>query len=74
VNISDLKIIVFGDNHNWGKGDTLEQALKLAGKPRNYIAYVAHPDTVVDGMGGMSYPEGQAPKNIIRKGVKVKAA
>jgi hypothetical protein len=72
VSIVDLKVIVIGDNFYWGKGETLEEAIKLASHPKRYVAYITHPDSTVDGMGGVSYPAGDSnrPKVIARKGIK----
>ena len=76
MNLSDLKVFVIGPNV-WGKGDTIDEAVKNAGKPKQWVAYIAHNDTKVDPIdGGMSFPSGERPgqyqpKRIHGKGVKL---
>lgn len=68
----DMKILVIGDQV-WGKGDTLNEALKNMrknGQSKAYIAYIIHPDSWVDGMGSISYPTDYPPKEFHRVGVK----
>jgi hypothetical protein len=67
MNIKALKMIAIGDNRCWGKGDTIEEALKNAQRPRHYVLYVVHPDTVVDGMGWLQFPMGEDPKRVMTK-------
>jgi hypothetical protein len=74
MKITDLKILVIGSNGCWAKGDTLAEALKLSYRPKEYLAYIAHNMTTVDGMGSLNYPRHAAPKEIIRKGLGQKKA
>ena len=63
-------IIVVGNNHCWGKAPTLEEALKFAGKPKAYIAFIATNDTTVSEFdGALQWKTGFAPREIARKGV-----
>ena len=69
--LSDLIVIVVGNNHCWGKGDTLDEALRNASRPTGYVAYVAKPDTTVSEFdGSLCWTRGFAPKLIMAKGVK----
>ena len=68
----ETKILIVGSNMMWGKGDTVAEAKKAAGKPKHYIGYVCHPETTIDGMGGPVYPAGYQPKVIISKPRPVK--
>jgi len=62
---------VVGNNHCWGKGDTLEEALKYASRPAKYVAYIAKPDTTVSEFdGSLTWTRGFAPKLIASRGVK----
>jgi hypothetical protein len=59
-----IKILVIGCNH-WGKGDTLEEAIKIArkhagGKLPNWIAYLVPAEVYVDEMGYITYPRDMA--------------
>lgn len=58
------KILVIENSFpgSWGKGDTLEEALKNAGKPRYYTAYRVHPSTTVSGMGDLQWNVGDGPE------------
>lgn len=69
LNIVNPKIIVVGDNFCWGKGDTVEEARRNADNPRKYLVYVVHPDSTVNGMGGIEYPAGSKPWLIERHGM-----
>lgn len=64
-----MRILVMGPNV-WGKGDTLDEALKNATNPRMYIAYIIHHDTTVYDDGSIGFPPGMHPKEIIRKETK----
>jgi hypothetical protein len=69
--LSDLVVIVVGNNHCWGKGDTLEEAIKNASRPTGYVAYVAKPDTTVSEMdGSLTWTRGFQPKLVASRGVK----
>jgi DTW domain-containing protein YfiP len=73
--IADLKVIVLGNNYQWGKGETIEEARSNAGKPTYYVAYVVHPDSTVNGMGQIAFPnplEANRPKLVMRKAPKGK--
>lgn len=68
VTPEDMKIIVVGTNHGWGRGDTLDQARKNASQPKHYNAYVVHPKTSVDEISGsLFYPVDYPPKLIVSK-------
>lgn len=70
--LSDLIIIVIGDNHCWGKGDTLTEAHKNASRPRQYVAYIAKPDTQVSEFdGALTWNRGFKPKVIECKWTKI---
>jgi hypothetical protein len=62
----DMKMMVIGPNV-WGKGDTLDEALEKAGRPKQYIAYIVHKDTMFDVYGRFHYIDGQEPKEVFRK-------
>ncbi len=69
--LDDVNILVIGD-HVWGRGATLEEALKGASKPRKYIAYIAHKSVYLDEMGDFCYPAGvpvEKPREIFRHGL-----
>ena len=66
--LTRLKIIVMGDNFEWAKADTIEEAAKIIRNPKKYVAFLVHPDSTVTGMGAVTYPDGFAPKVISRKG------
>ncbi len=69
VTPQEMRVLVIGEGV-WGKGDTLEEALKNAGRPKKYLVYVVHPDTQVNVMdGSLSFPLGMNPKEIVRKGI-----
>jgi hypothetical protein len=69
-----LKILVVGDNHCWGKADTLEEALSLAWRPKRWVAYLVHPETSVHEVdGSLMCPKGYAPRKIFSRGVKATA-
>lgn len=74
---TEMKILTIG-MFAWGMGDTLDESLKnmvkAGGKRNNYIAYVAHPDSNVNGMGDISYPTGFPPKEFHRVGFAKKKA
>lgn len=60
----DMKVLVIGDRV-WGKGDTVDAALLAAGHPKEYMIYVAHPDTYVDKMGNFVMPSpADSPKRV----------
>lgn len=63
-------ILVIGCNGHWAKGETLDEAVKNAARPKRYIAFIAHADTTIDDFGGACYPMGYAPKVISRHGFK----
>src|SRR5690348_3496232 len=68
---ADCCIIVIGNNHCWGKGDTLSEALRNASRPSKYIAYIGKNDTTVSEMdGALTWSKGFAPREIDRKGWK----
>ena len=78
MQISEMKILVIGDNGNWAKADTLDEAIRLAYKPKQYVAYIAHPESSVDKWGLVTWPRSEqadpnqsdrthAPKMIVRK-------
>jgi hypothetical protein len=71
LKISEIKILVVGPNV-WGRGDTLTEAIANASKPKQYIAYIVHPSTYVDGMGMLSYPGDYPPKEFHRHRMKEK--
>lgn len=52
----EMQIIVVGGNGKWAKADTIEDAHKKAEKPRDYVAFVVHPDSVVTEDGMIWYP------------------
>lgn len=66
MKLHDLQVLVIGGNGHWAKADTIEAARKGAFNPKEYIAYIVHPDTRVDDGGGLLYPSGQTPKQISR--------
>jgi hypothetical protein len=69
MELQDVKVIVVscGFAGTWGRGDTLDEALKNAKKPRNYRVYLAHPETVIRSDGGFNFPHGNPPKEIYFK-------
>lgn len=68
--ILPLEIIVVGDNHCWGRGQTLDEALRRASKPKAYLAYICQPGSPVSELdGGISWYPGFKPKLIASKGV-----
>jgi hypothetical protein len=70
LNLSDVQILVIGDRV-WGRAKTLKEALKNAGKPRQYIAYLCTEGTALNSMGNITYPnEKQAPIEFHRVGIK----
>jgi hypothetical protein len=62
----ELKILVIGPN-TWGKADTLNEALVKAQRPKWFIAYIVHPNTVVTQMGDIEYPAEYPPKQFHEK-------
>lgn len=68
MNLQDVKVLVVTLSPGyWGKGDTLAEALEKAKYIKGteqYAAYLVHPDTIVDGMGGFRFPEGFPPREI----------
>lgn len=48
-------IIVIGANGTWGKADSVREAMRLASRPKNYIAYLAPKDASVTDMGSIRY-------------------
>ena len=68
---ADAVIIAIGNNHCWGKGNTLEDALKNASRPQKWVAYICHADTTVSEMdGSLTWTRGHAPRVIASRGVK----
>jgi hypothetical protein len=71
--LTEVKILVISQNY-WGKGKTLREALanmrKAGGQTRRYVAYLAHPDSYVDGMGYITAPTGFRPIEFHRVGIK----
>lgn len=60
------KILAVGDRV-WGKGDTIDEALKnmrANGPSKKYSLYRCHPDTRVDEDGRIVNPVGFRPKKI----------
>ena len=83
MKLLDTQITVVGAGGNWGKGETLDEAMKSAASPKYYVAYVAHPDSKVTATGSISWPRSKdaikdridiryAPKVICRKERKQK--
>ena len=69
--LADLVVIVVGNNHAWGKGATLDEALANASRPQKWVAYVAKPDTQVSELdAAFTWTRGFRPKLIASKGVK----
>ncbi len=67
--LDDVIILVVADRA-WGRGATLEEALKKVPgrlKPRKYKAYLTHKSTYIDDIGAAIYPTGFAPRLIIDK-------
>ncbi len=64
-----MKVIVLGDNHSWGRADTLTQAFKNAYSPKHYVAFLCSDETEVSGFdGALSYPlDGPEPVKIDEK-------
>lgn len=62
-------VLVIGQNV-WGKGETIEEALKEATNPKSYDIYFAEKTTKVTSLGDIEYKEGCPPKFIasIRNG------
>jgi hypothetical protein len=65
LTLETVKILVIGDRV-WGKGDTLREALKKAGNPRRYIAYLCEETTKVDPDGCICFPTGMRPREFHR--------
>lgn len=66
MNPEQMKILAIsnGSFGTYGFGDTIDEALKNAKKPKTYTIYVAHPETTVRSDGGISFPHGFPPKAI----------
>lgn len=61
-----MKIIVVGGNNCWGKGDTFTEALKLANRPKAYVAYLTTDTTgVSDFNGALVYGKDDAKPALI---------
>jgi hypothetical protein len=58
----------------WGRAKTLEEAIKIAEKPRYYHAFVVADDTIVTGIGNFQFPAGCPPHEIFSKLPKKKKA
>jgi hypothetical protein len=68
--LADLVVIVVGNNHQWAKAATLDEAVRNAGNPKKWVAYVAKPDTQVSEVdAGFSWTRGWKPKLITSKGI-----
>lgn len=59
MSLKDMRILVMEASFPgcWGIGRTLEEALQKARQPKEYMAYIVHPETKVNGMAAMSYPD-----------------
>ncbi len=67
-NTDKVWILVVGPG-TWGRGETLDEALKAAQKPSRYAVYVAHRDTWVDEFGAIVSPRGWRPRKIWTRGL-----
>lgn len=67
--LDDVVVIVIGD-HVWGRGPDVATAVKNAGRPKKYLVFLAHADSSVDEVsGGILYPLGCPPREILRRGI-----
>lgn len=69
--------LVIGSNGCWGRGFSIDEALKNASKPKYYVAFKANtkrtPIMLCTEMGGLSY-RGEEPVEVERKMPKQKKA